>query len=105
VELQVPGDRVKLPPFGLLGGRNGTTTAYVRVRGGEELPLRTKHAYTLEKGDTLSVRTSGGGGLGDPKERDPAAVVLDVADGYISPEHAEAEYGVAIDATGRASDD
>ena len=104
VELQVPGDRVKLPPFGLLGGRNGTTTAYVRVRGGEETVLRTKHAYTLEMGDTLSVRTSGGGGLGDPTERDPAAVALDVAEGYNSPEHAEAEYGVAVDADGGASD-
>ena len=99
VELQVPGDRAKLPPFGLLNGKNGSTTAYVRIRDGKETPLRTKHSYTLEKGDTLSVRTSGGGGLGDPAGRDAAAVALDVAEGYISHDRAEVEYGVAIDAT------
>ena len=48
VELQVPGDRAKLPPFGLLNGKNGSTTAYVRIRDGKETPLRTKHSYTLE---------------------------------------------------------
>ena len=46
-----------------------------------------------------SVRTSGGVGLGDPAERDAAAVALDVAEGYISHDRAEVEYGVAIDAT------
>jgi N-methylhydantoinase B len=99
VELQVPGDRTKLPPFGLLNGKNGSTTAYVRIRDGKEMSLRTKHSYTLEKGDTLSVRTSGGGGLGDPAGRDAAAVALDVAEGYISKDRAEIEYGVAIDVT------
>ncbi len=100
VELQVPGDRVKLPPFGLFGGHNGTTTAYVRVRDDDEMPLRTKHAYPLSQGDTLSVRTSGGGGLGDPLQRDPEAVAGDVTNGYISAPHAASQYGVVVDAGG-----
>ncbi len=100
VELQVPGDRVKLPPFGLFGGKEGATTAYVRVSGGDELPLKTKRAYTLKKGDTLSVRTSGGGGLGDPLLRDAEAVASDVRHGYVSPERAKSEYSVVLDAEG-----
>ena len=92
-ELQVPGDRVKLPPFGLHGGKPAAPTAYVRIRDGKEEPLRTKHAYTLQAGDILSVRTPGGGGLRDPYDREPALVAEDLRLGYITPEHAEREYG------------
>jgi N-methylhydantoinase B len=84
VELQVPGDRVKLPPFGLFGGRPGATTRYVRVRGREETDLRTKHAYELKAGDILSVQTSGGGGLGDSSRRSPSRIEADRRAGYIT---------------------
>lgn len=93
VELQVPGDRVKLPPFGLLGGKGAATSDYLRLRDGAATALRTKHAYTLAAGDVLSVRTSGGGGLGDPARRDPAAVARDVAAGYVSAARARLVYG------------
>jgi N-methylhydantoinase B len=42
------------------------------------------------------VRSGGGGGWGNPMERDPALVLRDVADGFISPAAARDEYGVAI---------
>ena len=92
VDLQVPGDRVKIPPFGLFGGKPALATRYVRVRDGQEEDLRTKHAYVLKAGDILSVRTSGGGGLGDPHQRDPVAIAQDLRSGYISAAHALEAY-------------
>jgi N-methylhydantoinase B len=100
VDLQVPGDRVKLPPFGLLGGKAAVPTAYVRVRDGREENLQTKHAYVLNSGDVLSVRTPGGGGLHDPLERDPALIAEDLRLGYITAKHARAHY--RFDATNAA---
>ncbi len=47
-------------------------------------------------GDTFSRPTAGGGGFGDPLERDPAKVVEDVADDYVSVERAAKDYGVVI---------
>jgi len=44
-----------------------------------------------------SNRSNGGGGFGDPLERDPAQVREDVLDGYVSIDGAREDYGVAID--------
>jgi N-methylhydantoinase B len=49
--------------------------------------------------------SAGGGGLGDPLERDPAAVLEDVIDGYVSVERARKDYGVVIDAIDSEIDD
>jgi N-methylhydantoinase B len=100
IELQVPGDRVKIPPFGLFGGKQAVATSYVQVRGEKETALNTKHAYALQAGDVLSVRTPGGGGLGDPMERDPQSVAEDVRCGYVTRERAAGVYAVALDQQG-----
>ena len=50
----------------------------------------------IEPGDMFSRPTAGGGGLGDPLERDPAAVMRDVEDDYVSLERAELDYGVVL---------
>ena len=50
----------------------------------------------LESGDTVSRPSAGGGGLGDPLERDENAVCEDVADGYVSIERAAKDYGVIV---------
>ena len=50
----------------------------------------------IESGDVFSRPTAGGGGLGDPLERDPAAVMLDVEDDYVSLERARMDYGVVL---------
>ncbi|MQA85813.1 MAG: hydantoinase B/oxoprolinase family protein [Streptosporangiales bacterium] len=47
-------------------------------------------------GDTFTRPSAGGGGLGDPLERDPELVREDVADGYVSPERARKDYGVVL---------
>lgn len=50
----------------------------------------------LEAGDTVLRPSAGGGGLGDPLERDPQAVCEDVADGYVSLARAAKDYGVVV---------
>lgn len=47
-------------------------------------------------GETISNRSGGGGGYGDPFDRDPSAVLEDVSHGYVSRESARREYGVAV---------
>jgi N-methylhydantoinase B len=47
--------------------------------------------------DALYVAWDGGGGYGDPLERDPAAVLADVREKIVSPEAAKSLYGVVVD--------
>ena len=51
-------------------------------------------------GDYIRLELPGGGGFGDPAERDPVQVALDVADGLISREIAVRDYRVALAADG-----
>ena len=61
-------------------------------------PHRSKDQDILiAAGDTITVRTPGGGGYGDPLQRDPALVARDVGRGYYSVEEAEAHFGVVLD--------
>lgn len=92
--LDVPGDRTKLPPFGLLGGGEGALTEYVLTRDGGERRLPTKREVELHTGDVLSVRTSGGGGMFPVAERPRELVERDVRLGYISAERARTVYGL-----------
>ncbi len=94
--LDVPGDRTKFPPFGLYGGGNGALTEYVLIRDGIETRLATKASVMLNTNDILSVRTSGGGGMGPVSERDPRAVAEDIRLGYVSASRASSAYGVAV---------
>ncbi|AFL51062.1 N-methylhydantoinase B [Sinorhizobium fredii] len=52
--------------------------------------------YPVQTGDQFARPTAGGGGFGDPLERDPAKVVEDVIDDYVSIERAALDYGVVI---------
>ena len=58
--------------------------------------LASKSTTTLNPGDVVSVQTPGGGGYGDPLERDPEAVLEDVRDGKVSVARAEGAYGVVV---------
>jgi N-methylhydantoinase B len=51
----------------------------------------------LEIGDVLANNTGGGGGYGDPFEREPELVARDVRNGFVSVAAAEREYGVVVD--------
>ena len=59
----------------------------------------------LLPGDRLRFTLGGGGGFGDPLERDPASVLADVREGLVSAEAARRDYGVALDAGLAAVDD
>jgi N-methylhydantoinase B len=52
---------------------------------------------SVGEGDSFERPSAGGGGLGDPLERDPQAVLEDVEDGYVSVRRAAIDYGVVIE--------
>ena len=98
--LSVLAEKAVLPPFGVCGGGAGATNRFWLQRDGQAIapsPLPGKvSAFPIERDDVLMMESSGGGGFGDPLERDPARVVADLAEGYITPAAAEAVYGVVL---------
>jgi N-methylhydantoinase B len=86
-------DRVANPPKGRDGGGNGAP-GWVGLNDANGTALRTKGYQVVPKGRRLVLHLPGGGGMGDPKRRDPALVERDVADGLVSPEAARTLYGV-----------
>lgn len=83
----VPAGEGKVhPPYGLFGGGAGKPHLYklVSADDGTVTELKTKDVgVPIGPGDTLLVESAGGGGFGDPAERDPKAIARDVADGLI----------------------
>ena len=92
-----------IPARGLAGGGPGRT-GDIRINAGRdgEKQLPTRYAdYPLKAGDTFRLETPGGGGWGDPAKRDPALVLEDVVQGYVTPETAAETYRVAVTRKGR----
>jgi len=87
-----------IPPLGAAGGGEGRTGDIIINPGTEsEKHLPTRYAdYPLKSGDVFRLDTPGGGGLGNPRQRDPKAVLADVIEGYVSPEAASRDYGVVV---------
>jgi len=94
VTFSVLSDRAKFAPWGLFGGGEGRRARYVRDPEGKAEELGSKRTVGLEMGDVVSVQTPGGGGRGDPLERDPQDVLRDLRDGKVSLERAKEIYGV-----------
>ena len=87
-------ERNKIKPWGLAGGQGGATGEFILVRSdGSETKLPSKCTISISRGDTLIIRTPGGGGYGDPKQRSPEALKEDVLNGLISRETARESYG------------
>ena len=86
-------DRVRLGPYGLAGGMAGLP--YEASVDGEPLPGMNDDVV-LAAGALLRLRTTGGGGWGDPFEREPEMVLEDVIRGLVSPGSAERDYGVVV---------
>jgi N-methylhydantoinase B len=96
--LSILAERTKIRPWGLQGGGSGALGEYRIVKkDGEVIVLPSKCTVQIKEGDTLTALTPGGGGYGDPRKRDPEAVLRDVLNGLVSIESAEKDYGVAID--------
>ena len=92
-------DRDKEGPHGLFGGEKGSVSIYTLQRYNQktEINLSSKITLQLEFGDTISYRTSGGGGYGNPFTRNPQKVLEDYLQGKISYERAHDKYGVEVD--------
>lgn len=85
-------DRTKFAAQGLQGGKEGGIGEF--ELNGEAAPPKT--VLWMDAKDTVSLSPPGGGGYGDPRERDPKRVLQDVVDGYVSMEAARDLYGVVV---------
>ena len=104
-EISIHDDRWLTYPWGANGGEPGARSRKLlqRADGTEELlPSKIDHVK-VEAGDLLIADTWGGGGWGDPLERDPKQVAFDVAAGLVSVEGAK-RYGVIVDADGNVDE-
>lgn len=73
-------ERTIFPAFGIEGGQAGAP-GVLRINGQTTDP---KRQYVLKRGDTVSMATPGGGGHGDPRARDAAALAADIEAGYVT---------------------
>jgi N-methylhydantoinase B len=94
--VSLSGDRHRFPPFGLFKGQPGARAKTLLNPHSGAIALSSKEVRELKRNDTISFQLSGGGGYGDPCERDPRAVLEDVLDGFVSAAEAERSYGVVI---------
>jgi len=95
-------ERQRFAPYGIFGGKPGRLARTVINPGTSETTVHGKQSREFAHGDVISFQQSGAGGYGDPLERDPALVLDDVLDDYVSIAAAREEYGVVI--TGHGAD-
>src|SRR5881296_3166708 len=91
--LQVRADRHDIPPYGLYGGRAGRPAHNVLNPGPDAKELPGKLTMTMKQGDVFRHEQPGPGGWGDPLEREPARVLRDVKNEFVSVESARDDYG------------
>ncbi|MCC5920077.1 MAG: hydantoinase B/oxoprolinase family protein [Cyclobacteriaceae bacterium] len=99
-EISIHDDRWFLPPWGVNGGHPAARSRKIMHRTDgtvESLPAKCDRIF-VEPGDRLEFITWGGGGWGDPLEREPEKVALDVRRKLVSAESAEKNYGVILNA-------
>jgi N-methylhydantoinase B len=93
VNLGIQAGRHIHPPEGLFGGKPGGKAQFL-VNG---VPGNPFGLTQLKPGDVVIIDAAGGGGYGNPLDREPETVERDVMEGYVSPEKTREEYGVVID--------
>ncbi|MCK8787908.1 hydantoinase B/oxoprolinase family protein [Roseomonas sp. NAR14] len=99
LELRSPGparlsllsDRHQHPAGGVLGGLPGAPSV---IRFADGTKPHPKSRTTVEPGQRVTLLYAGGGGYGDPRQRDREAVKADLRDGYVSAESARRDYGL-----------
>jgi N-methylhydantoinase B len=101
VLVQVRADRTATPPYGLAGGGPGALSRNWLDAGGAALPLPGKFTRRVPAGTVIRHEQAGGGGWGDPLDRDLAALAEDLREGKITPAFAARHHGAAFDAWGR----
>ncbi|MER8764835.1 MULTISPECIES: hydantoinase B/oxoprolinase family protein [unclassified Mesorhizobium] len=78
------------------GGSGGVSRAAMCKADGSVVDLPPCYGVTLQPGEHMVSHSAGGGGYGSPRERDPARVLHDLAEGWISVQRARDIYGVAV---------
>ncbi|MHC5036370.1 MAG: hydantoinase B/oxoprolinase family protein [Planctomycetota bacterium] len=93
VNLGIQSGRFRYPPEGLFAGRSGAPARFtINETAGNPYGLSQ-----LRPGDVVVMDAAGGGGYGDPLERDPERVAFDVQEGVVSLEKAKEDFGVVVD--------
>jgi len=91
-------EKAKAPHWGIDGGKEGLRNyATIKPEGKREFEVLKTSGRQLAEGTVVTATAGGGGGYGNPRERDVEAVRRDVINGYVSVEHARQDYGVVID--------
>jgi N-methylhydantoinase B len=90
-------DGEKFTNTGLMGGTDGKANALGIIRKGEDVRLRCNDVQYLQPGDLIWTKSGGGGGFGDPLDREIEKVRWDALNEYISIERAKNVYGVVIE--------
>jgi N-methylhydantoinase B len=87
-------NKTRFPPKGVAGGKEGTRARFVvRVGTDQEFETPASARVDMRAGERFLLQSAGGGGYGNPHERDRDALKRDIAEGYISPEAAVKDYG------------
>ncbi len=104
-QISIHDDRWLTYPWGVNGGLPGGrgSKRLVRADGSEELLPSKCDRIQVREGDVLYFNTWGGGGAGDPYEREPQRVGADVARGLVTVAGAQ-RYGVVCDADGNVDE-
>ena len=91
--IAIQAGRYKYPPRGLFGAGPGSGARFLV----DEKPGDPSGLTLCQPGNVIQFESAGGGGYGDPLQRDPQAVAADVVNGYVSLEKAREDYGIVID--------
>jgi N-methylhydantoinase B len=90
--------RIDCPPWGLWSGKPGGTADYLlKLPQESEFQSMDASQHLVPVNSEVIVRTGGGGGWGDPLDRDPELVRGDVIEGFVSKHKAQQEYGVVVE--------
>ena len=100
VTIAVQAGRFRYPPQGMFGGKAGIKASFLK----NDVEADPSGLTFADPGDTIAFYSAGGGGFGDPFEREIDAVEQDVQFEYISVEDAEKEYGVIVNPVTRQAD-
>ena len=107
--LSVLSEKNVIPPYGVFGGGNGAANRFIVLRKGKtilpsDVPGKVS-GFQLLKDDVVREETAGGGGYGDPLDRETELVHLDVKHEYLNKNQAEKRYGVIFNETGSVNQD
>lgn len=96
-EITTIASRYRVAPWGANDGKEGSNNKVQVYTKNNMEEKATFSNYKLQKGDLIRFISGGGGGYGDPYERDVDLVLEDVLDGYITVDEARDCYGVVIE--------